>query len=251
MAGCRGTAYQKMTHDEIERSDILDRYARGELSGTERDEVEAHYFGCDACFERVQDAARLKGAVRAAVDDAWLAGSARGMTSPVPTKWAFVPVAASLLLVTALGWLALLRVPQLQQEAADARTERDAVLARARVTTPPPPAEPEANVPVAILQAERSTGAPAVLTVSRSASHVLLWIDAPGVGDGARLTIRSAVGADRVQIPALRRNNEGAFVASVPSALLPPDTYRVRLFRSSSPDAPLAAEYLLRVVAGQ
>jgi hypothetical protein len=238
-----------MNHEDIDRSDVLDRYTRGELSAVERDEFEAHYFGCDVCFERVQDTARLKSAVRIAVDDAWLAGSARGMSSPVPTKWAWVPVAASLLLVTAFGWLALLRMPQLQKDLSAARAERDALVARAEPVAPAAKAQPEVNVPVVILQAERGAAAPALLTVA-SASHVLLWIDAPGVADGAGLTVRSSDGVDRLQLSSLRKNNEGAFVASIPSTALPPDTYRVRLMRSSAPGAPLAAEYLLRVILG-
>ena len=43
-----------MTHEEIHTKEIAEAYVRGRLSDEERTAFEAHYFGCDECFEQVQ-----------------------------------------------------------------------------------------------------------------------------------------------------------------------------------------------------
>ncbi|MEW6130006.1 MAG: zf-HC2 domain-containing protein [Acidobacteriota bacterium] len=48
-----------MNHREIDDNEIIERYARHQLSPEERRAFQEHYFACDACFDKVQMMARL------------------------------------------------------------------------------------------------------------------------------------------------------------------------------------------------
>ncbi len=44
---------------EIETTDVDERYLIGTLSGEEQEVYEAHFFGCDRCFRRTRESARI------------------------------------------------------------------------------------------------------------------------------------------------------------------------------------------------
>ena len=55
-----------MTHEQIEASDIIDRFVSHQLNPAERQAFQEHYFECTECFERVQTASLLIAGVRRA-----------------------------------------------------------------------------------------------------------------------------------------------------------------------------------------
>lgn len=121
-----------MTHEEIRDGEVYERYALGRLAAADRRAFQEHYFECDECFARTQEAARFVAGVRHAAR----AGALSETWSPAPAAppgffgaWlrpAFAAAAcATLALTVALGWLLLARLPALREEAARERRSRE------------------------------------------------------------------------------------------------------------------------------
>jgi anti-sigma factor RsiW len=55
-----------MTHQQIHDSEVIERYVRHQLTPTERQAFQEHYFACDECFDQVQMSARFIAGVREA-----------------------------------------------------------------------------------------------------------------------------------------------------------------------------------------
>jgi anti-sigma factor RsiW len=93
-----------MSHDQAVSSHAAERYVVGELSGSERESFEGHYFDCPDCFEQIRTDGRLM---------AEFLGHAREVLDPEPEKsWLAqmlgdlrrpAPVFVSALLLCALG----------------------------------------------------------------------------------------------------------------------------------------------------
>jgi hypothetical protein len=126
----------RMTHQEIEDNEIVERYVCHRLSADERRAFQEHFFACDGCFDKVQMTARFIAGVR----DASVAGVlAQGATAPQATaaagawwtnwlKPAFVvATAASVLLAVLLGWLLLNQIPRLRGDVERERGARQQV----------------------------------------------------------------------------------------------------------------------------
>lgn len=58
--------YQGMDHPEAERDDYPERYVLGQLSAAERERFEAHYLGCQACLDRLEEAEAMAAGAREA-----------------------------------------------------------------------------------------------------------------------------------------------------------------------------------------
>lgn len=56
-----------MDHQTIEQEEIIERYILGKLSKKDEREFEEHFFGCDQCFEAVQEMEQIVSGVREAV----------------------------------------------------------------------------------------------------------------------------------------------------------------------------------------
>jgi hypothetical protein len=230
-----------VSHEQVAATDLVERYLRHELTGQETEAFEAHFFACDVCFAELEDVRRLTAGVREAAARGWLnpaAGPGR------QAWWTYLPIAASVMLVATTGWLWLVRVPALTAELDRARSVR--VQAPAPV---PVPAAITVPVPVAILTAERDATGPRPFVVPSGTTGIVLWLDAPDTPSptGARLEILSEAGAAISTVDHLTRNDNGAYAVSVPAALMPPGTYRIRLRAASAPDSVLLGEFLLRV----
>jgi hypothetical protein len=245
-----------MTHQDIEDRDVVDRYVRGGLDLAEREAFEGHFFECDACFAAVREVERLTSAVAEAAQAGLLRDELfQAEEAGAPAIWTWMPLAASVLLLAGLGWMTLKQVPQLRSELAETREERDRLQARvaAAATSPGSRADltvPEANVPVAMLQTERGAAAePPAVTVPATASHVIVWISAPPAPTAVRLVVLSSDGREVSRIDGLTRNGEGAYVVSLPAAVLPSGIYRLRLVAGADAGPSLIGEYLLRVSA--
>jgi hypothetical protein len=108
-----------MDHQQAIATHATERYLLNELSDTERDAFEAHYFSCVVCAEDIKTGARMQEGVRAGMLDTETRAphakvipieSRRRWTTAVVMPWA---VAASLAVVA--GYQALWVVPGLRQ----------------------------------------------------------------------------------------------------------------------------------------
>lgn len=248
-----------MTHEDVERQAVVERYVRGELRPDEAKAFEEHFFVCDACFANVQAAERLR-AVRDAAERGRVEAAADGGPAAAWLRPAFGgAVAATILLVTVVGWLAFVLVPELRRQLA---AEREARAAAERTEARPPQdvaraeggadrlaaARAEPNVPVAILQSTRAA-AQVTLAVPPDAPHVVLWIEAPrgARGQTFRLTIGPAGGAVVETIDGLTPNTDNAIAAAVPAARLPPGAHVAQLYSTATGAPVLTGEYRLTI----
>jgi len=101
-----------MDHNYIEEQDVIERYLLGHLGAEEKERFEAHYLGCDRCFDQLELAeALIAGAKMAAAEDAARTSAAK------PAKVLSFPqrfrnpllLAAAALILLALGLPILLR----------------------------------------------------------------------------------------------------------------------------------------------
>jgi hypothetical protein len=91
-----------MSHDQAVSSQAAERYVLGELTPSEREAFEGHYFDCAACFEQVEAGAEFLGRAREVLDrepePGWFAGMLRDLRRPAP-----VFVSAMLLCAVGIG----------------------------------------------------------------------------------------------------------------------------------------------------
>jgi hypothetical protein len=233
---------------------MVEAYVRRKLAPQDYALFEEHYFQCGQCFDEVQVAEKFV----AGVEHAARTGLLDPVREPGPEKrwlwpaFAFA-VAAAVVLAAGLAWFAFVRVPdreaRLEQALNQAKTNagRVAELAQRAAVD----AGPEANVPLAILTASRSTDSPNQLQLAAESRRVVLWIDVPPQPPGTRFGVsvsprENAAAAPVVSIHGLERNSSGALAVSLPAANLPPGAWQVRLFKDASPGQSIA-EYRLNV----
>jgi hypothetical protein len=91
-----------MSHDQAVSSQAAERYILGELTQSERDAFEGHYFDCSTCFEQVELGAQFLGRAREVLDKqpepGWFAAMFVDLRRPAP-----VFVSAMLLCAIGIG----------------------------------------------------------------------------------------------------------------------------------------------------
>jgi hypothetical protein len=235
-----------LKQDHMTDQELIERYVRRQLSTEDAAALEEHLFQCDQCFEQVQSTEKFVDGVRYAARKGWLDAPREAQRWLFP---AFGLAAAGLLVaIAALSWLLLIRTPareamlagalatvQAQQQRLTELDRRAALDLRA-----------EANVPVAILTADRDAGGGNLLTVGPESRNAILWIDLPQQRPGTsfRADITSASGTFKKSVEGLKPNANSALAASVPVSDLPDGRYRVRLTKEG-PSAILIGEYKL------
>jgi Putative zinc-finger len=227
-----------VTHQDIERRDIVESYLRGRLPDDDRQAFEEHFFACDECFAMLKAAEKFAGFVRQAAESGALP-AAQEESRVWPAGWlrpAFAFSAAAVLILSGLtGWLALVEMPRLRRESAsqsrlvEQQRQHGAALEKQLAMNRPPAGE--ANLPLLMLEASRASTSNTV-TVPAGASHLVLWIE---IGPGARsesfrLEIRTLAGQPVETLEGLVRNGYGALAASLPAERVQPGTYKARLF---------------------
>lgn len=249
-------------HQRILETRMIDRYVAGELTGEEQDLLEQHLFDCPECFEEVRWAESFRGTLRAAaVEDA-------ARAAVVPLRPARRPALRVALWAAVILAVLLPPVFLLQREASlEARLqEARAALARAEASPPPvstPAIESELRAErdrlaadlareqqarkelagriAAMPQLQATTvliplglvrdraAEPAEIRLGRQPSWIVLSLEPPAGPAACRVTLLTAEGralwrGDRVE-PSLY----DTLLVTVPSSLLPPGRYRVRL----------------------
>ncbi|MCP4658045.1 MAG: zf-HC2 domain-containing protein, partial [bacterium] len=124
-----------MTHTEIDRHDVVERYVAGKLSADDEARFEEHYLDCPACTQAIEDAERLhRGLAMVAAQDLVVRRSI--FTAAVLRTGRGAMLAAALLVVLLLpAGLAWQRAGRLDAELAAARREL-ADERRPRINTP-------------------------------------------------------------------------------------------------------------------
>ena len=188
---------------------------------------------------------------------------------------------ASVILAASIGWLLFYRMPRLRNDLAlerqareqdsqqlkttgqqlDAERQERAKLetqleqARREKESARPPddqiamvAEPQGNVPVAILQAERNSNPVATeLVLSAEAKSVVLWVEVDANSfESFRLQIFDKDNRLVQGVARLQRNKEGAVSVMIPARLLRPGKYIVKLYGISGRQQLLVGAYQLQ-----
>lgn len=244
-----------MMHPEIDEREIVERYARNQLTARERQAFEEHFFGCEECFEKLQAAERFIAGVREAARVGRLGNRAGEAAAPRWSSWTLPALATSVCLVIVLAflstWMYFVQLPRARQEleqaaegrraASRAEAQAEALLARS--------SQPEANVPLAMLEATRDAHAPQTeISLPPGAQHMILWIE---LGSGRysdfRLQISTLDNRPVETLDRLRRNRYGAIAASLPVRSLQAGDYRITLTGQEPTPSALVGEYRLRI----
>jgi anti-sigma factor RsiW len=255
-------------HQRILETRMIDRYVAGELAGEEQDLLEQHLFDCPECFEELRWAESFRDTLRAAAtEDATRAAAVAvplgimGWLARRPALRAALWTAVILTVLLSPAFL-LRRQARLEARLQEAR----AALARAEASPPPvstPALESELRTErdrlAADLARERQareelagriaampqlqattvliplglvrdrSGEPVEIRLGRQPSWIVLSLEPPAGPAACRVTLLTAEGrtlwrGDRVE-PSLY----DTLLVTVPSSLLPPGRYRVRL----------------------
>ena len=277
-------SYKQMTHRDVERLDILDRYVADQLSPEEGCGFEEHLFSCDECFEQVQSSERFAAGVRyMAVEGLLKGGDAKPARVESPSfawlKGAFLVAAtAALMLAIAVGWLVFYQAPRSRAELArdrqtreqteretrqkldqtldelqheqQQRSELETQLALLKAGESAPQDEVEANVPVVMLQAARATdGATSELSIPRGARSLVLLaeVEAGTRFASFRLDVHTAEGQRVDTIKGLNRNGDGTVGVKFPARPFQTGKYLVKLYGVSGQRDTLVGEYRLQI----
>ncbi len=107
-----------MTHEEAVRTQAVERYLLRELSDSDRDAFEEHYFSCPECAEEVRAGAVFTASARALLAEQAprVAASRFGWLG-----WRLPVAAAGIMLLAPIGYLLLVFIPGLRSELARLR----------------------------------------------------------------------------------------------------------------------------------
>jgi len=238
-----------MMHSRIEQEEIVERYARKQLTPDEQQAFEEHFFGCQECFEKLQEMERFLAGMRDAGEKGMLNERARDAAGP--GRW-FLPALAAAtcaaVFAAAGAWMYLYEIPQLRGELRQTtkllnkeKQERAELEEKAAVAE-----TAEANVPLVMLETSRAGEGPAKVELPKGARHLVLWIEiGPSRNREFRLEVFSDQGQLITSLEHLKPGPYGALAASVPTEQLPSGECRIKL--TGQDPAALAGEYLLRI----
>jgi len=274
-----------MTHSQDEQIEISEKYVRGELAPQDRAAFEEHFFVCDECFQQVQMTERFVAGMYQAAETGKLPPyqvDARFFWLGNWARFGFAATAlASVILAALIVWLLLYQLPHLRNDLAHERQAREQDSQQLKTTAdqldaerqqrakletqleqarrekenvrPPDDqvamlAEPQGNVPVAILQAERNSNPAATeLVLSPEAKSVVLWLEVDASSfESFRLQIFDKDNRLVQDVARLKRNKEGAVSVMIPARSLPPGKYNVKLYGISGRQQLLVGAYQLQ-----
>jgi hypothetical protein len=238
----------------IKDEEIIERYARHQLSSEEGRAFEEHFFSCDACFEKLQATERFIAGVRDA------AGRRRLDNGPAETGktrgwWLFPGFAlsscATVVLAGLVIWVFLVRLPGLRRERDEVtaklhaeqglRAELEREIGRESA--------PQTNVPFVMLEAARGGPTSNEAIVPAGARHLVLWAELGGESRFRSFRLEVYAPDHRLleRVSHLSRNSYGAVVVSLATEDLASGDYLLQL--SGEAPAPLSpvAEYRLKI----
>jgi len=229
-----------MTHDQISEGTI-ERYVRRELAEEERRSFEEHLLDCPECFEEAQIMERFAAGVR----NAARTGSLAPLASRDRTPWLAAALAAGLAAVLMGGGWWIRELERSLDKSLAARDTLARQLAQAGLAPAQPAEIAAANLPFAVLKADRAAGSASLLRVPASARQIALWMDVEP--DGRYKTfdvdVFDEAGRSLETVPGLMRNSEGALAVILPATKTPVGRYTVKLTSAGR----LLAQYNLQI----
>jgi hypothetical protein len=254
-----------MTHQEIEKSEIIERYVRHQLTAAERRAFQEHFFECAECFAQAQDTARFIAGVKQAARKGLLVKEAAPWWAVVFRPAFGFAVMAALALVVGWFWFRQSQAPQpqLAYQATPSPTPTVAGTPEFTATPPPklqdqrdllaqnrPPVEPT-NKPISVLlETQREANAASnQLTLTPNAKRVILRFEVePGgrfasyqaqIFDAARRSVATVNGA--------KARANGSLAVGLSAETFKPGKYLVKLFGQQGGARELVGEYNLTV----
>lgn len=242
-----------MLHTQIENDEVVERYVRNRLTPEDRWAFEEHFFACDECFAKVQEMERFGAGVRDAAEHGLLNIASAVVDSramPRWTLWAFAGSSvAAIAMAGVVGWALLYRIPSLQRETFAAVTRlqsQQQVLAQLETNVAARP-EPQANVPLVMLQSTRGEE-PMAAVLPPDARQLIVWVEiGPTRYRSYRMEVYGASGTQIMMLDGLSQGSYGALAASLPTEELQPGIFRITLIGQSPPPASLVGEYRLQI----
>ena len=198
-----------MTHQEIEKSEVIERYVRHQLTAEERRSFQEHFFACAECFAQVQDTARFIAGVKQAARQGLL--NERATAAPW-WAWLFSPafgLAAAVGLALAIGWFWFRQsnAPEQRMAYQASPTPVPTVASTPEVAATPPPKLQEqrdllaqnrppveaADKPISVLlESQREASASSnQLTLTPNAKRVILRVEVEPGGRFAAIRRKS------------------------------------------------------------
>ena len=239
-------------HSRIEQEEIVERYARKQLTPEEQQEFEEHFFACEECFQKLQDMERFLAGTRDAGERGMLNERARAAVAG-RSSW-FLPALAAAtcaaLFGAASGWMYLREMPRLHDELEQTKEQLNSEKqGRAELERKVAIVETaEANVPLVMLQTSRARDGSATVALPKEARHLLLWIEiGPSRYREFQLQVFSQQGQLVSSLEHLKPGPYGALAASIPTEQLPRGECRIKLTGQDPAPSSLAGEYLLRI----
>ncbi len=243
-----------MACGHIQDEEIIERYARHQLSPEEGRAFEEHFFSCDECFEKLQATERFIAGVRDAAGRRRLDSGAAG-TEKARGWWLFPGFAlsstAAVVLAGLVIWVYLVRLPGLRRERdqltaklgteQSLRTELEKEIGRESAT--------QTNVPFVMLEAARGGGTSNAATVPAGARHLVLWAELGGESRfrSFRLELYAPDHHLVETMTHLHRNSYGAVVVNLATEDLASGDYLLKLSGEAPPPLSPVAEYRLKI----
>ena len=238
-------------HSRIEQEETVERYVRHQLAPEDQHAFEEHLFGCEECFEKLQDMERFRAGIRDAatrgvLDHETHADAGRGTW----LLWAFAATTCTTVAFVAIAaWMYFGQIPTLRREldrnVAQLTLERQA---RAEPAPTVPADGGEANVALVILQASRAGEKPASAILSAGSRHLVLWVEiGPSRYRSFRLDLMAPGNRPIASLDRLERGPYGALVASLPVEKLPAGDVRITLTGQDPPPVSVVGDYQLRI----
>ncbi|HEY7215484.1 MAG TPA: zf-HC2 domain-containing protein [Thermoanaerobaculia bacterium] len=249
-----------MDHTHVEAQEVVDRYVMGKLSAEEAERFEEHYLSCPECLDRLELAESMqRGFKRAAGQDVARLAAARQLAlvawlSRLGRSRQMAVLAMAVLVIAILpAGLALREIGERDRElarerersAAGSQSAAEAGKLRAELQTSrrdlarerearasaaeqlAQARQPQANVPILFLDAERGAGEPSVrLRLPSKPGWIVLALTIdPPYQPSYRVILRDAKGREVWRGGDLRLDERDSLSLSLPSTLLAPGDY--------------------------
>jgi hypothetical protein len=259
-----------LDHTYIEEQQIVDRYVTGKLPAEEAERFEEHYLGCPECLDRLDLAESMqRGFKRAAGEDAARAAAARQLAfvawlARLPRSRQMAVLAMAVLVVGLLpAGLALREIGRRDRELTQERqrtatgsgklraelaaSQRD--LARERqarasaVEQLAQARQPQGNVPILFLDAERGGGGPSArLRLPSKPGWIVIVLPIESIHQPSyQAILRDAKGREIWRGGDLRLDERDSLSLSLPSTLLAPGDYTLAVGGLAPGRKPVAA----------
>lgn len=238
----------------IKDEEIIERYARNQLSSEEARAFEEHFFSCDECFTKLQATERFVAGVRDAARRGLLD---TGVAETKKTRgWWLLPgfalsSTAAVVLAGVMIWAFMVRLPGLrrQRDEVTARLHSEQDLRAGLEKEVGRESATQIDVPFVMLEATRGGVTSNEATMPAGARHLMLWAELGGESRFRSFRLEMYAPDRRLveTVTNLHRNSYGAVVVNLTAGNLASGDYLLKLSGESPPPLSPVAEYRLKI----